>query len=412
MLLADKPLSADEFAALIGALGPFEPQPCVAVAVSGGADSLATALLVRDWVRGQGGIILAFVVDHGLRAESASEAVLTSQRLEAIGIAAHRITLHDLRRGPAMAARARDARHAALEAACAERGILHLVFGHHAGDQAETICMRLLAQSGPHGLAGMAALVETALVRRLRPLLSTSPERLRATLQAAGVQWVEDPSNRDPTQQRARLRALRAQNAAPDVATYALLRAAQARGMARAEDEQAVAAELAAVAGIYPQGFAIIAADTLSASALAALVALIGGRARPVASHRLTALAAGLRPATIGGVRITAAGRFGSGWLLVREAAAVAEPMPAQPGALWDGRFRLTASTPADAQIGAWGDDAPRKRGDQPAAALRALPVLRLDGAVISVNPAQMHEFTFSPACVAAPARFFPLPSV
>ena len=50
-------------------LGPFEPSPELAVAVSGGADSMALALLAQDWVRRRGGTIVALIVDHGLRAE-------------------------------------------------------------------------------------------------------------------------------------------------------------------------------------------------------------------------------------------------------------------------------------------------------------------------------------------------------
>ena len=53
------------------------------LAVSGGADSLALALLARDWARTRGGSALGLVVDHGLRPESGAEAALTMQRLQA-----------------------------------------------------------------------------------------------------------------------------------------------------------------------------------------------------------------------------------------------------------------------------------------------------------------------------------------
>ncbi|MCW3477940.1 tRNA lysidine(34) synthetase TilS, partial [Limobrevibacterium gyesilva] len=178
-------------------LGPFEPAPHLAVAVSGGADSMALALLARDWTRARGGRITALVVDHGLRAASAGEAACTRDRLAMLGIPARLFTLQGLGHGPALAARARAARYAVLEAACAKASILHLLLAHHAADQAETVAMRLLDRSGPAGLAGMAALVEAGRVRRLRPLLPVPPGRLRATLHAAGIAWVEDPSNAD-----------------------------------------------------------------------------------------------------------------------------------------------------------------------------------------------------------------------
>ena len=54
------------------ALGPFEPAPRIAAGVSGGADSMALALLADAWARERGGSLLALIVDHGLRAESGS----------------------------------------------------------------------------------------------------------------------------------------------------------------------------------------------------------------------------------------------------------------------------------------------------------------------------------------------------
>ena len=123
-----------------------------------------------------------------------AEAALVRDRLARQGIvdSPRLLTLHGIAAGLRRwrSGRARP-RHAALEQACADAGILHLLFGHHAGDQAETVAMRLLDRSGPAGLAGMAALAETASVRRLRPLLAIPPGRLRASLRAAGVEWVE-----------------------------------------------------------------------------------------------------------------------------------------------------------------------------------------------------------------------------
>ena len=56
--------------------------------------------------------------------------------------------------------------------------------------------MRTLSGSGPTGMAGMLSLVELTWLRLVRPLLAFPPARLRATLAAAGVEWIEDPSNR------------------------------------------------------------------------------------------------------------------------------------------------------------------------------------------------------------------------
>ena len=76
------------FAARMASLGPFAPAPRLAAGVSGGADSLALALLADEWARSRGGTLLALIVDHGLRPAAAPEAALTAERLAAHGISA------------------------------------------------------------------------------------------------------------------------------------------------------------------------------------------------------------------------------------------------------------------------------------------------------------------------------------
>lgn len=186
--------------------GPFEARPDLAVAVSGGRDSLSLALLANEWAVGREGGVLALVVDHGLRPESAAESRMTRDRLESNGIEC--LVLHWTGPKPraGLQEAARDARYRLLREACRARGILHLLVAHHADDQAETIAMRAARASGPDGLAGMAALVEWPEVRLLRPLLSVPRGRLSATLVSRGVAWIDDPSNIDPRFERARLR--------------------------------------------------------------------------------------------------------------------------------------------------------------------------------------------------------------
>ncbi|MGH7156157.1 MAG: tRNA lysidine(34) synthetase TilS, partial [Acetobacteraceae bacterium] len=222
------PISPEEFAALMEPLGPFEPAPCLAAAVSGGSDSLALALLADAWVRERAGSLLALIVDHGLRPEAEREVRETVARLAGKGIAARILSVNGLSRGPALAERARQARYAILLNACRAHGILHLLLGHHATDQAETVIMRALSSSGPAGLAGMARMTETRWLRVLRPLLAIPSVRLRATVSAAGLDWVNDPSNTDRAALRPRLRALRADRDGTGAATAALVDVAAA----------------------------------------------------------------------------------------------------------------------------------------------------------------------------------------
>jgi tRNA(Ile)-lysidine synthase len=415
------PLHAAEFAARMAPLGLFGTAPRLAAGVSGGADSLALALLADAWAREQGGSLLALVVDHGLRPESGAEAALTVERLTSRGIPARLLTLTGLNRGPAMADRARTARYDALRTACADAGILHLLLGHHAADQAETVLMRQRSHSGPAGLAAMSAISEHHELRLLRPLLGIPPVRLRATLRAAGLAWVEDPSNADQRALRPRLRASLADpdGTGPEIA--ALCDAARRAGLARAAQEAETADILAERVSLHPGGYALLSPGPgLPPAALSALLQAVSGGAFPPPSHAVAALAAAPRPATLGGVRLMAGRRLGPGLLLVREQAAIGPPVPARPGAVWDGRFRLGAGAapPDGTAIGALGADAARLRRHSPlpAVVLRTLPALRRGNSLVAVplldypavEPCAGLRMVFAPRRPAAGAPFMP----
>jgi tRNA(Ile)-lysidine synthase len=418
------PLGAAEFARLMAPLGPFGRRPSLAVAVSGGADSLALALLADHWARARGGGILGLVVDHRLRPASAAEAVVTRDRLARRGIAARILVLDGLAPGPALAARARAARYATLESSCAAAGIVDLLLGHHAADQAETLALRLLGGSGPDGLAGMPALAEHEHVRLLRPLLSVPPGRLRATLQAAGEGWVEDPSNADPAATRARLRALRRDRDGVGPTTAAAVAAAGARGRTRAMRERAIAALLARRVRMAPEGFATLAPGALAPEALAALLRTLAGADFSPSPAQVAALATRPRAGTLGGVQLLSAGALcPGGWLLVREAAAAAPACAACPGTVWDGRFRLesAAPLPPGAEIAALGAASAglRRASDLPSAVLRSLPGVRLRGK-LAVAPhlgygdglmKTVVSVVFRPAHALAAAPFLAAPS-
>lgn len=378
------PIADAEFAALIAVLAPFGAAPALAVAASGGADSTALALLAARWAAERRGTVLALVADHGLRPESAAEAALTLGRLAGRGIAARLLHL-DLKRGAALAERAREARYAALIQACREVGIAHLLLGHHVSDQAETVLMRRLSGSAAAGLAGMAPIRELADVRLLRPLLGVPPGRLRATCRAHAMEWVEDPSNRDPAGLRARLRAQ------PDRPQQdsAVLAAAAASASARVGQDAEVATILAERAAIYPAGFAVLSPGPVPPAALALLLQTISGNRYAPSLRQVAPLAADPRPATLGGTRIMRAGRLGPGFLIVREEAAQSPSVPAEPGALWDGRFRLGLGTtpPPGARLGALGAATGlRARSALPSAVLRVSPAIWL-GEVLLAAP-------------------------
>ena len=107
-------LSGIEFARQMAALGPFEPKPRIAVAVSGGADSMALALLAAGWARKAGGAAIMLTVDHGLRRESAAEARQVARWMRARKIAHHTLRWAGAKPESNIAAAARAARYGLL----------------------------------------------------------------------------------------------------------------------------------------------------------------------------------------------------------------------------------------------------------------------------------------------------------
>lgn len=382
-MLSAEPVDPSRFATMMASLGPWPGQGMpVAVAVSGGADSMALAILARQWRHD----VMALVVDHGLRAESRSEAVQTLARLSSLGIPGRLLTLTGLARGPSMAERARRMRYQALFAACREIGALDLLVAHHAGDQAETVMMRRRAASGDDGLAAMAVATPVADVRIVRPLLGVAKSALYATVRAAGVAWVEDPSNHDLRTERARARQALAHDGTH--ATW-LLAAARRAGAGRMAHDAADAQWLAAHARFHCGGWVVLPAGLAPARLLAALIRVVGGRDYPPGHEAVGRLAHAPRPATLAGTAIIP-WRDGQ-WIIAREESALAPPMLARAGDVWDRRFMLRAHglapwwmMGAAGAVASWWP-AGWSRSVWPARVLRTLPALWHDGRVMAV---------------------------
>lgn len=200
------PVAAAEFKNLMAPHAPSGKK--IAVAVSGGPDSMALATLLKNWATENHTTLQAFIVDHALRKESAAEALATQKTLEKCGIPAEILRWEH----PPIVSRlhitARKARYRLLADACRRHGIAELFFAHQKEDQAETILMRLAKGSGIDGLAGIAAENYFEDIRLLRPLLSISKTRLIATCEAENISYTIDPSNLSEKFARGRLRRI------------------------------------------------------------------------------------------------------------------------------------------------------------------------------------------------------------
>lgn len=356
------PVDPIDRATFDAALAPLLPTPrpaALGVACSGGADSLCLALLAAEWSRAAGIGLVAFIVDHGLRPESAAEADGVRQRLLAFGIEGQVLRWGGARGGGNLQARARQARYALIGEAARARGLRHILLGHQLDDQAETFLLRLRRGSGVDGLSAMASVTERDGLALLRPLLAFPRARIEATLRRLGVHdWVIDPSNLDARYDRVRMRALMPALAAAGIDAATL--AATAGRMARARQalEQFTTAHLAAAAVLQAAGYAeldlgrqLAAAGEIRLRALSLVLGAVGGDPLPPRLDGLERLSRWLdgRPTRADGAKTLQGCRIvpgrGDSVLICREPALAAERLEVSarsPASLiWDRRFRI-----------------------------------------------------------------------
>ena len=288
-------LVADRAARALAVAGAPAAGDGLAVAVSGGADSLALLHAMRTLAGPRGWRLAVVTVDHGLRSGSAADAAFVVDHAKALGLSARLETLTpadlEAHRRAGQEGAARAARYQALWRAADELGCGWLATGHTLDDQAETVLLQLLRGAGPDGLAGMT--VRSG--RLLRPLLGVHRAETRDCCAAIGVDWREDPTNQEPGPLRNRVRQ-RLLPLLEELRPGAAVTLARAAALAADErdwlDPLVAAAQAATRAGLAGPGRAgpeepeAPAAVALDAGALAELpVALARRVVRAAARH-------------------------------------------------------------------------------------------------------------------------------
>ena len=404
------------------------PPGPLAVACSGGSDSLALLHLASAWARTRERPLHVLTVDHGLRPESVAETRAVARQAAALGHACE--TLHWTGPKPTtgLQAAARKARHRLLAQACRARGIAGLMLAHTLDDQAETVWMRLAAGGGWRGAAGMGAVAPSPAwpegrgLALLRPLLGQRRAALQAWLSGQDVRWIDDPSNADTRYARVRIRQRLADLGAAGfdparlaalAGTLAALRGAEGRAAWRLARE---------TVEIAPWGGLALDAERLGAVPAAirrtlleaAVLAASGRRALPgrAALDRLDAALSERGGATGGGAML--AFWRGRGWL-VRDPGAVLGRVDGAGAAdlaadgVWDGRFAVARLGP-ERTAGALGRSYegladPAVLSAIPGFARPALMVVRKDGRVtqiagvdalsgeVQIKPLSKHRF-------------------
>jgi tRNA(Ile)-lysidine synthase len=193
-----------------GLFAPWKAASALVLAVSGGPDSLALMWLAARWRRAatRGPRLIAVTVDHGLRVEAAREARDVKRLARTLDVPHRTLRWTGPKPKTGLPAAARAARYRLLAKAARASGATHILTAHTRDDQAETLLMRMLRGSGIAGLAAMARESEREGVWLARPLLDIPKSRLVATLGKAKVAFADDPTNRDMSFTRPRLRAL------------------------------------------------------------------------------------------------------------------------------------------------------------------------------------------------------------
>ena len=417
-------ISEDQFAVLMRPLGPFEKAPSLAVAVSGGADSMALALLAHAWARRRGGAITALTVDHGLRPAAAGETRQVGAWLRARGITHQTLRWRGTKPNSGIQAAARQARYDLLGQWCRRRGVLHLLAAHHGGDQAETLMLRLQHGSGIEGLAGMPMVRALPGVRLLRPLLQQSRTDLTASLNRHGQPWLEDPSNQEERYARVRARRRLANDSSGTGGTARLLNLAGEAAVVRRQLRGALADVAARTVRLHPAGFCqfdpalcLGQNQALLAPLLADILRCIGGGIHRPRRDRMARLCQDLIQHKLAAGRTLAGSRVlpgPDGLLICREAGRM--PGRVEVGAenygRWD-RFNwsLKGKATVKMSVGALGQDGWRQvrglaRSTLPAPVHPGLPALWHGDQVLAVphlnltadelGPKRMLNFRFA----------------
>lgn len=363
-----EPVGEAELDALFAPLASF---PVLILAVSGGADSMAMMHLAARWAAlHRGHTLVVASVDHGLRKGSRKEAEWVGEQARAMGLTHEVLVWKGAKPSTGIQEAARTARYDLLAEFAwrhVGRGPVAVVTAHTEDDQAETFLMRLARGSGLDGLTGMSEerlLGPERACRLVRPLLTVSRARLEATLNAAGIVWIEDPSNASDRFERARLRKARAQleelgltNEMIALSARRLERArcaleAAARGLER---DARLDLHDGAFASFDVQAFAA-APQEVRLRLIARLIAAFGGQATPARLSKLEALVQRMSgpafaAATIGGTIVS---RHGDEVRVFREPGRSGLPeIRLAPGetAIWDRRFRVAASAAVEGQV-------------------------------------------------------------
>lgn len=367
----------------------------VAVALSGGGDSVALLAMVCDWARRSGRRVLALTVDHQLSPDGPSWSREAQRQALALGADWAGLVWSAPKPVTGLSAAARGARHRLIAQAAREAGARVVLFAHTADDIAEGLWMRSQGSTlgdlrewspSPVWPQGRGLML-------MRPLLGERRESLRSWLQRRRLGWIEDPANGDARFGRARARA-------------ALLRIGDV--VTQAPDPAVSGRESSSGAGVVADAYGLVAVSRHAPERVLATVMVCAGggatlpRRDPLMriAHRLAT--AETFTSVLCGARLSA---IEDAVVISREAGEMVRrpvsPLTLETGttSVWDGRFEIKAGDHAGTVHAASGyfsrlsaEDRATLKGLPPAARL-TMPVLirdRTDAPVLAWRSARV----------------------
>jgi len=445
-----EPVSDAEAAALFADLTRFG---LVALAVSGGPDSLALLHLFARWRSRLPMPVAALVlsVDHGLRPESAAEAGVVAREAAHLGLPHETLVWEGPKPATGVPNAARVARYQLMGDRLASETLAPVVLltAHTQDDQAETLLMRLARGSGADGLAGMVrerALSRDRAITLVRPLIGVPKARLTATLSSLGRTWIVDPTNTDATYERPRLRQSQAwrdeaglTNAALALCAHRLARANVALEWATGRLETDAVTQIEGICAVVHRPAFDAAPGEIKIRLLARLLTAYGGDHPAAQLSEVERLAerlgrTGATAMTLGGCLVTPKSATLSIQREVGRGLPVLDLAPGQ-SAIWDARFRVSldvratgpchvrALTSTEGHVLALSPVCSRGVRE-----VLTVPAFWHDGALVAVPQAQilhgdallerqLHSLAspdvlaaFEPACSAVPIHVKPVP--
>ena len=182
----------------------------MAVAVSGGPDSLALAFLAKCYSLKNKVKVEYFIVDHKLRKESSFEAKSIRNILKKIDINCKILPWNGKKPSKNVSALARDKRYLLLANECKKNDIKNLLLGHHLDDLSENFLIRIVRGSGLNGLISFnkKTKYKDQKIDILRPLLDIEKSSLIYIASKVFNFFIKDPSNINVDFKRTRIRNL------------------------------------------------------------------------------------------------------------------------------------------------------------------------------------------------------------